>query len=58
MILRGDVSGELGFQVYVTRDYGEYVWDALVHGGRGVGVGPVGIDAFEQIAGYSSGIPW
>ncbi len=58
LILRGDVSGELGFQVYVTRDYGEYVWDALVHGGRGVGVGPVGIDAFEQIAGDSSGIPW
>ncbi len=58
LIVRGDVSGELGYQLYVTRDYGEYMWEALVHGGRGVGVGPVGIDAFEQIAGDSSGIPW
>ena len=58
LIVRGDVSGELGYQLYVTRDYGEYVWDALVHGGRGVWVGPVGVEAFERIAGDSSGIPW
>lgn len=58
LIVRGDVSGEYGYQLYVTRDYGEYMWDALVHGGRGVGVAPVGIETFEQIAGDSSGIPW
>ena len=58
LIMRGDVSGEYGYQMYVTRDYGEYMWESLVHGGRGVGVGPVGIETFEQIAGDSSGIPW
>lgn len=58
LIVRSDVSGEYGYQLYVTRDYGEYMWDALVHGGRSVGVGPVGIEAFEHISGDSSGIPW
>ena len=58
LIIRGDVSGEYGYQLYVTRDYGEYMWDALAHGGKGVGVGPVGIEAFEQISGDSSGVPW
>ena len=58
LIIRGDVSGEWGCQLYVTRDYGEYMWESLIHGGRGVGVGPVGIEAFERISGDSSGIPW
>ena len=58
LMVRGDVSGECGYQLYVTRDYGQYVWEALVHGGRNVGVAPVGIEAFERIAGDSSGIPW
>ena len=58
LIVRGDVSGELGYQLYVTRDYGEYVWESLVHGGKGIGVEAVGIEGFEQISGDSSGIPW
>ncbi len=58
LIVRGDVSGELGYQLYVTRDYGEYMWVAMVHGGKGVGVGPVGVEAFERISGDSPGIPW
>lgn len=58
LIARGDVAGHYACQIYVTRDYGEYIWDALLHGGRGVGVSAIGIEAFEQISGDSPGIPW
>ena len=58
LIVRGDVSGHYAYQLYVTRDYGEYMWEALVHGGKGVGVSPIGIEAFEQISSDHPGIPW
>ena len=58
LLVRGDVSGHYACQLYVTLDYGEYVWDALVHAGKGVGVSPIGIEAFEQISSDNPGIPW
>ena len=58
LIVRGDVSAHYACQLYVTRDYGEYVWEALLHAGKGIGVGAIGIEAFERISGDSPGIPW
>ena len=58
LLVRGDVSGHYACQLYVTRDFGEYMWDALVHAGKGVGVSPIGIEAFEQISSDNPGLPW
>ena len=49
MVLRSDIAGLLGYQLYVTRDFGEYLWNALLHAGHREGVGPLGIEALEQI---------
>ena len=58
LVIRGDLSDLEAYQVYVTRDYGEYLWHALLHAGKNVWVGPIGIEAFERISADSSGIPW
>ena len=49
LVLRSDIGGMLAYQLYVTRDFGEYIWDALLHAGRGDGVGPIGMEALEQL---------
>ena len=49
LILRSDIGGVLGYEMYVTRDFGEYIWDALLHAGHGEGVGPFGVEALEQL---------
>ena len=49
LVIRADVGGVLGYQVFVTRDFGDYLWEALVHAGVREGVGPVGLDALETL---------
>ena len=49
LVIRSDILGLLAYQVYVTRDYGEYLWDALLHAGHRDGVGPFGIEALDQL---------
>ena len=50
LVLRSDIAGISAYQLYVTRDFGEYIWDALLRAGRGDGVGPVGIETLEKLA--------
>ena len=47
LVIRADVSDLLGYQLYVTRDFAEHLWEALLHAGEGEGVAPVGLDAVE-----------
>ncbi|MFQ5872409.1 MAG: hypothetical protein ACE5JL_01210 [Dehalococcoidia bacterium] len=49
LVLRSDLGGMLAYQLYVTRDFGEYIWDALLHAGRREGVGPVGFEALDRV---------
>ncbi|MEE9199284.1 MAG: hypothetical protein V3U26_05750 [Dehalococcoidia bacterium] len=49
LVLRSDIAGILAYQVYVTRDFGEYIWDALLHAGHRERVGPFGIEALDQL---------
>ena len=58
IIVRSDVAGHYACQLYVTRDYGDYMWEALLHGGHNVGVSAIGIEAFERVSADNSGIPW
>lgn len=51
IIVRSDIGGALGYQLFVTRDFGEYIWNALLHAGRSDGVGPVGTKALDEIKG-------
>lgn len=48
-IVRRDVRGLLSFDLYFPREYGEYMWDSLVHTGDHLGVTPVGMEAVRRI---------
>ena len=49
LVLRADVGDLLGYQLFVTRDFGEYLWEAVLHAGRKEGVGPLGYQALERL---------
>ena len=45
LLLRRDVNGIAMYQLYASREFGEYLWEALVETAREVGGGPVGTQA-------------
>lgn len=45
IILREDIGDVLAYRLLTTRDYGEYVWDAVMHAGKDVGIAPFGLGA-------------
>jgi glycine cleavage system aminomethyltransferase T len=47
MILRFDRQGTLAYEILVPRDFGEYVWEALLDAGAPLGVRAVGAAALE-----------
>ena len=49
LVIRSDIGDLLAYEVYVTRDYGEYLWDALLHAGGSEGVGPIGVEALDGL---------
>ena len=50
IIVRRD-RGELpSYDVYVGRDFGEYMWEAMLEAGQGLGIVPVGVEASAQLA--------
>lgn len=49
VVLRRDAAGLPAYQLYVTRDYGEHLWDAILHAGRGEGIAPFGTEALERL---------
>lgn len=44
-ILRIGFVGELGYEMHVPAEYGEYLWDALMEAGREFGIAPFGVEA-------------
>jgi sarcosine oxidase subunit alpha len=49
IVARLDVSGLRGYQIFVTRDYAEFVWDAVMEAGVEFGIALVGIATLRQI---------
>jgi sarcosine oxidase, subunit alpha len=47
MILRFDRQKTLAYEILVPRDFGEYVWEALLDAGAPLGVRAVGAAALE-----------
>ena len=48
-LLRRDAGGLLSFELYYGREYGEYVWDALMGAGEEYGVSPFGVEALKSL---------
>lgn len=50
-VLRVDLGDLPGYQLYFGREFGEYLWDALVEAAGVCGGGPVGFEALDQLQG-------
>jgi heterotetrameric sarcosine oxidase gamma subunit len=50
LIVRRDMVGLIGYDLYVDRDLGAYVWDVLLEQGAPLGLKPVGRDAEQLVA--------
>ena len=48
-LARLDVSGLLAYRLFVTRDYAEFVWDALMEAGHDCGLAPIGMEAWRAL---------
>ena len=46
LLLRIDADGLPSYQLYFSRDFGQYVWEALVEAAEHLGGGPVGVEAY------------
>ena len=42
LIVRRDVAALPSYELYVSRDYGDYAWDVLFEAGREFGIAPLG----------------
>ncbi len=51
IILRQDLGSVPAFHILVNRDYGESVWDALLHAGHEFHAAPFGLKALETLGG-------
>ena len=49
LVLRADVQAHLAYQVYCGREFGAYVWDALLDAGQEFGALPFGLAAQRQL---------
>ena len=49
IVLRDDMARLPAFHVLVSREYGESVWDAILHAGHEFHVGPCGLKALELL---------
>ncbi len=49
IVLRQDLDKLPAFQILVGRDYGEDVWDSLLHAGREFDLASFGCEAFEAL---------
>ncbi len=50
-VLRRDIRGLLSYELYFAREYGEYMWDALMEAGERYGLKPFGTEALIQLRG-------
>ncbi len=48
-VIRADIQAHLAYQVYCGREFGEYLWDALLDAGQEFGARPFGLTAQRQL---------
>lgn len=51
IILRKDFEELRGFELYVTREYAEYVWNSIFDAGNFFDLTPLGIEAMNELGG-------
>ena len=51
MIVRTDLGPLPSYDLFFTREFGEYVWDAIVEAGEEFGAAAVGLKATDRLAG-------
>ena len=49
LIVRADIQAHLSYHVYYGREFGQYVWNALMDAGEDFGVAPFGLAAQRQV---------
>ena len=49
LVLRADIQAHLAYQVYCGREFGAYLWDALLDAGQEFGARPFGLAAQRQL---------
>ena len=49
LVLRADIQAHLAYQVYCGREFGEYLWGALLDAGQEFGARPFGLAAQRQL---------
>ena len=49
LLLRRDVNGIAMYQLYASREFGEYLWEVLAETARELGGGPVGTQALLSL---------
>jgi glycine cleavage system aminomethyltransferase T len=50
-VLRDDIGDIPAFHILVSREYGESVWDAILHAGHEFHMTPFGLKALEFLGG-------
>ena len=50
-LVRVDLGGLQSYQLYFAREFGEYMWEALIDSGEPYDVKPIGIEAMARIGG-------
>jgi glycine cleavage system aminomethyltransferase T len=50
-VLRDDLQDLPAFHVLVSREYGESVWEAILHAGQEFELAPIGLKALEFLVG-------
>ncbi len=48
-LVRADLGTLPSYDLYFPRDFGEYMWDAVLESGEELGAGPVGLDAMKRL---------
>ena len=51
LVIRADIQTHLSYQIYYGREFGEYVWEALLDAGQEFGALPFGMAAQRQLQG-------
>ena len=49
IVLRQEIGMHPGFHILVSREYGESVWEAVLHAGHEFHIAPAGLKALELL---------
>jgi glycine cleavage system aminomethyltransferase T len=53
IVLRDDLQGVPAFHILVSREYGESVWESILHAGHEFQLAPFGLKALEVLGGLA-----